>query len=138
MHRRTFLAATAAGAAAGLAGCTSGGSSSGYGDWFGDVENYDGEVDLTGQSSVTVAVGAEDGLKFVEPAIVVDSGTTVTWEWTGKGGRHNVVERDGAFRSEYHEKEGATFEHTFESTGVFPYYCEPHRSLGMKGGVRVE
>ena len=143
MHRRTFLVAGATVATAGLAGCTSGGSggsggSDGYGDWFSDVDNYDGEVDRTGTSQVTVRVGAEDGLKFSPPAIVVDTGTTVRWTWTGQGGRHDVVARDGQFKSEYHDSEGATFEHTFEATGAFPYYCEPHRSLGMKGGVRVE
>ena len=138
MDRRAFLGATVGGAVA-LAGCTGGGGGSdGYGDWFSDVENYDGEVDRTGRSEVTVRVGAEDGLKFSPPAIVVDAGTLVRWAWTGQGGRHNVVARDGEFQSEYHDAEGASFEHTFDATGVFPYYCEPHQSLGMKGGVRVE
>ncbi|WP_255196260.1 halocyanin domain-containing protein [Halorarius litoreus] len=137
MDRRSFL-----GAAAGIttvgAGCIGGGGNEGYGNWFSDVENYDGETDRTGRSEVTVRVGAEDGLKFSPPAIVVDQGTLVRWTWTGQGGRHNVVERDDRFRSEYHDSEGSTFERTFEKTGVFPYYCEPHRTLGMKGGVRVE
>lgn len=138
MDRRGFLGATA-GVAVALGGCLGGGGGTeGYGNWFSDVENYDGEVDMTGQEAVTVTVGAEDGLKFAPPAIIVDQGTTVTWEWSGRGGRHNVVARDGQFKSEYHDSEGATFEHTFEATGAFPYYCEPHRSLGMKGGVRVE
>lgn len=138
MDRRTFLGATAGGAAA-LAGCLGGGGGSeGYGDWFSNVESYEGELDRTGQSQVTVQVGADDGLKFAPPAIVVDRRTTVRWTWTGKGGRHNVVERDGRFESEFHDREGATYERTFEKSGVFPYYCEPHQSIGMKGGVRVE
>lgn len=138
MERRTFLA-TATSALVGTAGCIGGGGGGeGYGDWFSDVDGYDGETDRTGQTDVTVQVGAEDGLSFAPVAIRVDAGSTVTWEWTGKGGRHNVVERDGAFTSEYHDSEGATYERTFEETGVYPYYCEPHRSLGMKGGVRVE
>lgn len=137
MDRRSFLAASA-GTAVALAGCIGGGGTEGYGDWFDDVENYDGEVDMTGSSNVTVEVGVEDGLKFAPVAIVVDTGTTVTWEWTGRGGRHNVVERDGRFESEFHDSAGATYERTFSNAGVFPYFCEPHRSLGMKGGVRVE
>ncbi|WP_255149889.1 halocyanin domain-containing protein [Halorarius halobius] len=138
MQRRTLLAASA-GTLASLAGCTGGGGGTeGYGDWFSNVENYDGELDRTGQSTVEVTVGAEGGLSFAPAAIVVDSGTTVRWTWTGKGGRHNVVERDGAFESEYHETEGATYERTFDETGVFPYFCQPHQSMGMKGGVRVE
>lgn len=136
MDRRAFLGATV-GSAVALAGCVGGGSE-GYGDWFSGVENYDGELDRTGQSTVTVSVGAEDGLKFSPPAIVVDQGTTVRWAWTGRGGSHNVVERDGRFESEFYNREGATYERAFAKTGVFPYYCEPHRQLGMKGGVRVE
>lgn len=140
MDRRRFLGLAGASTAA-LSGCIGGGSgddSGGYGDWFSDVDGYDGEVDRTGKSDVGVEVGAGDGLSFAPIAIVVDAGTTVTWTWTGKGGRHNVVERDGDFQSEYHDTAEATFEHTFDGSGVFPYYCEPHRSLGMKGGVRVE
>jgi plastocyanin len=135
MRRRALLAATAGGVAA-LAGC--GGGSEEYGDWFANVDNYDGEQDFTGQTQVTIAVGADDGFAFEPAAIRIDTGTTVVWEWTGMGGRHNVVERDDAFASEYYREEGQTFEHAFETTGLFPYYCEPHREMGMKGGVRVE
>lgn len=140
MHRRAFLALSASTAISGcIGGGESGGDSETYDDgWFEDVENYDGEVDMTGESTVTVEVGAgSDSLGFAPAAIRVSTGTTVVWEWTGSGGRHNVVETDGAFESEYHEEAGATFEHTFDSTGVYQYYCTPHRELGMKGGVRV-
>lgn len=138
MKRRAFLGGTAA-AIVGVTGCIGGGGDDeGYGDWFSDVDGYDGETDRTGQSDVTVRVGADDGLSYAPVAIRVEAGTTVTWEWTGKGGRHNVVERDGAFTSPYHDSEGATYQRTFDEPGVHPYYCEPHRSLGMKGGVRVE
>ena len=142
--RRTVLAATGATALAGLAGCLTGGSGSQTEDdsaleeWLGGLQDYDGPVDRTGESEVAVTVGAgSDGLAFDPLAVTVDIGTTVVWEWTGRGGRHNVVDRDGAFTSEYHDDEGATFEYTFEETGTFAYYCEPHQALGMKGGVRV-
>jgi halocyanin-like protein len=136
MHRRTYLGLATA-ALVGLAGCSSGGSEE-YDDWFEDVKNYDGEVDRTGNQRVTVSVGTGDGFDFEPAAIRIDTGTTVVWEWTGQGGQHNVVARDGAFESEYHQQAGATFEHTFADAGLFPYYCEPHRKFGMKGGVRVE
>jgi len=137
MQRRTYLAVTA-GAAAALAGCSGGGGSGdGYGDWFSNVDNYDGEVDRTGTAAVTVEVGVDDGFAFAPAAVRVDPETTVTWEWTGKGGRHNVIERDGAFASPYHSGEGASFEWAPEESGLFPYFCEPHREMGMKGGVRV-
>jgi halocyanin-like protein len=123
-------------------GGSGGGGAAGYGDWFENVGNYEGTRDLRGQSEVTVEVGAgENGLLFDPPAILVDPGTTVVWEWTGAGGGHNVVEETGAFDSgSAVAEEGTTFEHTFadaEEGDVFRYVCEPHRAVGMKGAVAV-
>jgi len=140
MRRRMYLASVGV---LGLAGCLGSGEGSGdstdasYGDWFDGVSNYDGETDLTSESAVTVAVGAVDGLVFGPAAIRIGTGTTVTWEWTGNGGQHNVVAEDDAFTSDYYVDEGATFEFTFDEPALHRYYCEPHRQLGMKGGVRV-
>ncbi len=140
MERRRFLAGAAAAGGAGLAGCMGGGggSSDGWGDWFSNVDNYDGEVDRTASGEVTVEVGAgADGLAYAPAAVTVTTGTTVTWRWVDAGVRHNVVHTGDAFRSEYHDSTGATFAHTFESTGYYRYFCTPHEQLGMKGGVHV-
>ncbi|MFB6179016.1 MAG: plastocyanin/azurin family copper-binding protein, partial [Halorientalis sp.] len=32
---------------------------------------------------------------------------------------------------------GVHFDYTFQDAGITTYYCEPHRSLGMKGAVAV-
>ena len=115
-----------------------------YGEWMSDVSNYEATFDYTGQESVTVAVGVgENGVLFDPPAILVDPGTTVTWEWTGEGGQHNVVHQpegedgDPAFESELKQEAGATFEQTFEEETAFRYYCNPYRDAGMKGVVAV-
>jgi halocyanin-like protein len=144
--RRAFMRQTA-GAAAGTAatlGLASTGASAqsgpDYGGWFENTTNFDGTYDFTGQSEVTVAVGAPGNggdLAFSPAAIRVDPGTTVIWEWTGKGGGHNVVAEDGSFESELTAEAGTTFEHTFESEGTVKYKCVPHETLGMKGAVAV-
>ncbi|VTT86069.1 Halocyanin [Halorubrum sp. DM2] len=123
-------------------GSGEGSGAAGYGDWFENVGNYEGTRDLRGQSEVTVSVGAgENGLLFDPPAILVDPGTTVIWEWTGQGGGHNVVEENDVFSSgEPVPDEGTTFEYTFEDAGegdVFRYACSPHQAVGMKGAVAV-
>ena len=112
-------------------------------EWLSDVENYEGTVtDRTGQSEVTVQTGAEGNggnLAFEPAAIRIDTGTTVVWEWTGKGGSHNVAaESGGDFESDLVSDAGHTFEQTFESTGVITYFCSPHRGVGMKGAVIVQ
>jgi halocyanin-like protein len=108
--------------------------------WFDNVSNYDGVVDRTESDAVTVEVGVEanDGaFGFGPAAIRVTPETTVTWEWTGAGSSHNVVDTDGAFESELVDEAGHTFEHTFESEGTSTYVCVPHETLGMKGAVVV-
>lgn len=158
-----MLTVTGAGTVALLAGCAggNGGGGGGGGDetptatatddgddsdaasfdgWMENVSNYDGVVDNTGQSEVSVTVGAKangGNFGFAPPAIRVDPGTAVVWKWNGKGGSHNVVEQDGAFESELTDEEGHTFSHTFESEGTAKYYCQPHKSVGMKGVVVV-
>lgn len=139
--RGSLGAATAVGGAAAAAPV----AAQSYDGWFDDVENYDATVDLRGNDEVTVAVGAgDDGLFFDPPAILVDPGTTVVWEWTGEGGGHNVVHEPAegenpVFESDIVSEAGYTFEHTFDDTeeAVYRYYCAPHLDFGMKGAVAV-
>lgn len=153
--RRAFLGAVVAGGTL-LAGCSGGddderGPPVGEGSpdnrhtdgesWMAGVANYDGYAVHTGESAVTVRVGApyEDGNAGFEPAaVIVSTGTTVVWEWTGKGGRHGVAERNGAFQSDVTDQEGYTFEQTFEASRVVRYSCPVHRDAGMKGSVLVK
>ncbi|EMA08188.1 halocyanin domain-containing protein [Haloferax denitrificans] len=108
--------------------------------WFAQTSNYDGVADKTGSSTVTVTVGAQangGAFGFGPAAVRVDPGTTVVWEWSGKGGSHNVAAEDGSFESELVGDAGHTFEQTFDSTGVYTYVCTPHKTLGMKGAIVV-
>lgn len=106
-------------------------------DWFADVSNYEGVADERGTTDVTVTVGAADGFAFGPAAVRVDPGTTVTWEWTGEGGSHNVAAEDGAYESDLLSTAGETFEHTFDAESVSLYACSPHKAMGMKGAVVV-
>ncbi|WP_396613349.1 halocyanin domain-containing protein (plasmid) [Haloferax sp. S1W] len=117
------------------------GDTQNFDGWFDDVENFDGVVDKTSSDAASVEVGTEangGAFGFGPAAVRVSTGTTVTWAWTGQGGTHNVVHTDGDFESELVGDEGHTFEHTFESAGVYTYSCVPHETLGMKGAVVVE
>ena len=107
-------------------------------EWFANTGNAGTVTDRTGESEVTVQVGTDGngaGFGFGPAAVRVDPGTTVTWEWTGKGGQHNVVAEGGSFESSL--QGSGTFQHTFESAGVTRYACTPHKVMGMKGAVVV-
>jgi halocyanin-like protein len=162
--RRAVLRGVGVATAVGVAGCAGGGdggvSGSDYpamDEWLTETEvgaatdGYDGRVtDRTGSDTVTVAVGAEgNGGYFVfdPPALLVSSGTTVEFSWTGRGNPHNVEaepaeqigESDYEFSSgEAEGGEGVKFTQTMDRAGVALYHCEPHLSLGMKGGIAVE
>jgi halocyanin-like protein len=119
---------------------SSGDSEPDFGGWFEGVSNFDGVVDETGSSEVTVTVGSSangGNFGFDPAALRVDAGTTVVWEWNGKGGSHNVAADDGSFESELVAEEGHTFSHTFEEAGTVKYACTPHETVGMKGAVVV-
>ncbi len=161
MDRRTVLRGAGALAVSGvLAGCggDNGGDNGddetddGNGDengvpsevssYLDGANNFDGSVvDETDADSVTVMVGAGSGNLAFDPAAVrISTGTTVTWEWTGNGGGHNVVAEDGTFTSgeEYVSEAGFTYDYTFEEAGNYNYYCTPHKGSGMKAAVIVE
>ena len=116
-----------------------------FGGFLGPVTNYSGPgdvVDARGQDSVTVEVGVEangGAYGFGPAAVHVDNGATVQFEWTGEGGGHNVVSQgDGPLDSgNAVSSSGVNYEHTFQSDGIFNYYCAPHQGLNMKGSVVV-
>jgi halocyanin-like protein len=99
-------------------------------------------MDFTGQDQVTVQVGAGDiGYAFSPAAIRIDSSTTVVWEWTGQGGRHNVDSVEDS-ESDFNSgdpvaEEGTTFEQSFDNTGIQLYQCTPHTANGMLGAIEV-
>ncbi|MEF8831105.1 MAG: halocyanin domain-containing protein [Halobacteriales archaeon] len=157
VSRRRFLqAASATATTAAVAGqATAQEGTSGepdYGGWFSDAtggatDNYSSTVDRRDADSVTVEVGAEGngGTFAFEPAAVrISPGTTVNFEWTSN--THNVIPEsipDGAEwegtpggESETYDT-GHTYDHTFETEGIYTYYCQPHLGLGMKGAIVV-
>lgn len=109
-----------------------------------DANLYDGSIeDMTGEDQITIDVGADDGLAFEPPAVRVDTGTTVVWEWTGEGGNHNVApdgptQLDGFGQSDTTDEAGHTVEDTFDEAGAALYVCSPHAGQNMYGAVIVE
>ena len=114
-----------------------------FGGFLDQVGNFDGSVaDATGQSTATVEVGVQangGAFGFGPPAIHVDNGATVEFNWTGEGGGHNVISKpDGPLDSGSPvSQSGVQYKYTFQEDGIFTYVCEPHEGLGMKGAVVV-
>jgi halocyanin-like protein len=100
-------------------------------------------VNWTGQSQNSIAVGADGnrqpGFAFDPPAIRGAVGLTVNWSWTGDGGSHGIIERNGAFDSgALTSGSGRTFQHNFEEPGLYLYKCKNHgESIGMRGAILI-
>ena len=108
------------------------------------------EAPSTG-GGTTVEMHTEGGEYYFDPiGLSVEPGTTVTFE--NVSGNHSATAYDesndsasvtripegaSAFDSGTLTEEGATFEHTFETSGTHDYFCIPHKSLGMVGRVVV-
>ncbi|WP_254279417.1 halocyanin domain-containing protein [Haloarcula marina] len=120
-------------------------------DVGGADDTYDGSfADERDRNSVTVDVGAEGNggaFAYAPSAVVVSVDTEIRWNWTGGGNPHNVEalpeeqlgESDYEFSSgEPEGGSGVKYTRTLDEPGVVLYHCEPHFSLGMKGGIAVE
>jgi plastocyanin len=160
-----MLQLTGGAAVVGLAGCTGtqnndGGATNGTptesghddgGTETGHSDDEDDHDEAVGAPSDTAEVRmiTEDGGYHFEPHVVrVNAGGTVTWH--NESGSHSttayhpdndqpqlVPDGAAAWDSGILSEQGATFEHTFETEGVYHYYCTPHESLGMIGSVIV-
>ncbi|WP_255197856.1 halocyanin domain-containing protein [Halorarius litoreus] len=112
-----------------------------FGDWLDGVDG--GTEDARGQDSVTVTVGANGNggtFAFSPASLWIDPGTTVRFNWVSDN--HNVVPEDVPEGVSWEgnseiQNTGASYEFTFEEGGLYTYFCEPHRSLGMLGGIAV-
>ena len=91
-------------------------------------------------ATVDVAVGPNFELVFSPASVTIHPGDTVRWTWgsnghsttSGSPGMPNGIWDSGV------RNQPATFTHTFNSAGTFPYYCTPHGGCcGMVGTVTV-
>ncbi|RJT07022.1 halocyanin domain-containing protein [Halococcus sp. IIIV-5B] len=151
MDRREFLrgslGATLSVASIGFTGCfghSDPGQIEAYLDdtegWDDDVTPTDNIVDKTDFDHVPITVGSGPNYHSFSPlAIEISPGTTVTWVWTGRGGRHNIKNtrtstltlRSGS------PKQNGLFSHTFSKSGLLLYFCDRHYSENMRGAIIV-
>jgi plastocyanin len=87
-----------------------------------------------------VKMGSDTGmLQFVPSELTVKKGDTVKWV-NNKMAPHNAVFDSDAVKSHKNLvfSPGESYETTFDETGEFSYYCEPHRGAGMVAKVIVQ
>ena len=65
----------------------------------------------------------------------IEVGDTVTWLPASKG--HNVEMISSPNNMKYKSKNGKEAEITFDTPGIYYYWCTPHKGMGMIGLVVV-
>ncbi|WP_336003124.1 halocyanin domain-containing protein [Halorientalis halophila] len=112
-------------------------------DWLDGYEEYSGRLDdMRGQGSVDVTVGAPSpngtNHSFDPVAILVDRGTQVVFDWTGRGGAHDVSWEDGNFEDSVSVRDAShTYIVTLDEPGVYRYYCRTDRPNNGRGAIVV-
>lgn len=161
LTRRRVLRATGIAVGTSLAGCTGGESEQTTEQAHADEDQHGTESDHQegsghGHGSIgdpvehaTVKMTTEDGEYHFEPHIVrVKKGGTVSF--VNESGSHSSTayhpDNDGPLRmpdsatawdSGSLSDAGEEFEHTFQTEGVYDFFCTPHESVGMVGSVIV-
>lgn len=117
------------------------------GDHGGDDHGHDTVGEMT--PTAEVAVNTSNGETHFNPHVSrVETGGSVTWIL--ESGAHTatayhpdngepqlVPDGSEAWDSGVLSDVGEEFEHTFETEGVYHYFCDPHESSGMIGSVIV-
>lgn len=94
----------------------------------------------SGAIAQTVDVLVKD-YSYTPGSATIKQGDTVKWinkaenQHTVTSGKDGVP--DGVFSSKRLQKD-ESFSYTFESPGIFTYFCTPHNAFGMKGTVEVK
>ena len=92
----------------------------------------DGEV-----HTITVD-GFGSNLRFVPDSLTINEGDTVQFLWSGQLLPHNAIEQNEVFDSGDAERNvDYTYTFNYNQSGVYEFYCEPHRNLGMIGEITV-
>ena len=72
---------------------------------------------------------------YSEEVVKVEVGDTVTWLPTSKG--HNVEMVASPNKMKFKSKNNKEAKITFDTPGVYYYWCTPHKGMGMIGLIVV-
>ena len=72
---------------------------------------------------------------FSEEIVRIGIGDTVTWAPTNKG--HNVEMVSSPNNMKFKSKNNKETSITFEQSGIYYYWCTPHKGMGMIGLILV-
>ena len=91
-----------------------------------------------GEEHTVTVDGFGSNIRFVPETLTINEGDSVRFLWSGQLLPHNAIEVNEVFNSgEAMSNVDYTYNFTYNQSGVYEFYCEPHRDLGMLGEITV-
>ena len=100
----------------------------------GDIGLFQDE----GKEHTVTVDGFGSNIRFVPETLTINEGDSVRFLWSGQLLPHNAIEVNELFNSgDAMSNVDYTYNFTYNQSGVYEFYCEPHRDLGMLGEITV-
>ena len=91
-----------------------------------------------GEEHIVTVDGIGSNIRFVPETLTINEGDTVRFLWSGQLLPHNAIEQNELFNSgDAMTNVDYSFTFDYNQSGVYDFYCEPHRDLGMLGEITV-
>ena len=91
-----------------------------------------------GEEHIVTVDGIGSNIRFVPETLTINEGDTVRFLWSGQLLPHNAIEQNELFNSgDAMTNVDYTFTFDYNQSGVYDFYCEPHKDLGMLGEITV-
>ena len=91
-----------------------------------------------GEEHTVTVDGFGSNIRFVPETLTINEGDSVRFLWSGQILPHNAIEVNEVFNSgDAMRNVDYTYNFTYNQSGVYEFYCEPHRDLGMLGEITV-
>ena len=94
--------------------------------------------DDSGEVHTVTVDGFGSNLRFVPDTLTINEGDSVQFLWSSQLLPHNAIEQNEVFNSgDAMRNVDYTYTFNYNQSGVYEFYCEPHRDLGMLGEITV-
>jgi halocyanin-like protein len=109
-----------------------------YSDWFDRTDSFEGTLDMRGNDEVRIQARTDETsgeYAFSPPAVHVDPGTRVIWEWGDGESSHRIEAEDGSYESP--DQSSGAWGLEFDGVGVSKYTSSEYDGQGMRGAIVV-
>lgn len=109
-----------------------------YDGWFDRTDNFEGTLDRRGTDEIRIEILTDETAQeyaFSPPAVHVDPGTRVIWEWEDGESSHRIEAADESYESPTQSSGAWGLE--FDGVGISRYESSEYGEQGVRGVIVV-